>query len=324
MTEGILINDIELAYAPMSAYHFSLLIRNKEFYNNVMDSHLYMITQRKSITFDNIYFSENLELSFDIRQEDNSEIIYCSIPLFQEYINPDKKKLIELRLHNRKNTTENKVKFPFNGTQAFSIQETDVSTKETKIIFWLSPDKLFQKHWKGELNAKFSSDYIKMLDFKVHYVGKSTEQNICERLSKHSTFQEILTKEDTLTYGDIPSNEIMILLMRVKDNNTIVRWGGTSTGEEISDYIHNYSLPSDKVISLDAEKALIKHLQPQYNKILYDSFPNRNDLVNTDYHSVILYALSDPITLIYNKGNIKGGDFIKDERDYIAVERIII
>lgn len=83
-------------------------------------------------------------------------------------------------------------------------------------------------------------------------------------------------------------------------------------------------MPSDKVISLDAEKALIKHLQPQYNKILYDSIPNRNDLVNTDYHSVILYALSDPITLIYNKGNIKGGDFIKDERNYIAVDRIII
>lgn len=321
MTKGLLINDIELAHAPMSAYHFSLLIKDKKFHNNLLDSHLYIITQRKAIYFDNIYISENFELSFDIRQEDNEKIIYCSLPIFQKCINPDRQKIIELRIHNRKNTVENKTKFPFNGTQAFSIQERDILTGETNIIFWFSPDKLFQKHWKNEITAKFSGDYKKMLEFKVHYVGKSTEQNICKRLSSHSTFQEILTKEESLKYGDIPSNEIMILLMRIKDNNTIVSWGNDSTAEEMSDYINNYSLPSDKTISLDAEKALIKHLQPHYNKILYDSFPSKNDLINTDYHSVILYVLNDPISLMYEKGIIKGGNSFLDERDYISVER---
>lgn len=321
MTKGLLINEIELAHAPMSAYHFGLLIKDENFQNHLTDSHLYLIAQRKAIYFDNIYFSENQVLSFDIRQEDNPEIIYCSVPIFQDAINPDRKKIIELRIHNRKSTVENKVKFPFNGTQAFSVQERDILTGETAIIFWFSPDKLFQKHWKNEINANFSGSYEKMLEFKVHYVGKSTEQNICKRLSSHSTFQEILTKEAPLKFGDIPSNEIMILLLRIRDNNTIVSWGDSATSEEMSDYITSYILPSDKTISLDAEKALIKHLQPQYNKILYNSFPGKNDLINTDYHNVFLYALNDPITLIYEKGSIKGGDSFLDERDYISVER---
>lgn len=321
MTKGLLINDIELAYAPMSAYHFGLLIRDRGFYDNVLDSHLYIITQRKALTFNNINFSNNFELIFEIHQDDNPEIIYCSLPILQDYINPDLTNLIELRLHNRKKKLDNKAIPPFNGTQAFSIQETDQLTGKTKIISWFSPDKLFQKHWSGQINAKFSDDYKKMLEYKVHYVGKSTEQNICERLSSHSTFQEVLINEDPLTYGNIPSNEIMILLMRVKDNNTIVKWGDDSTGEDISNYIHNYYLPSDKIISADAEKVLIKHLQPKYNKILYKSFPNKNDLINTDYHSVILYALNDPITLVYDKGIIKGGSMLEDERDYISVEK---
>ena len=320
MTKGVLINDIELGYAPISAYHFGLLIRDKAFYNNVTDSHLYLITQRKEITFNNFYFSDSLILSFSIQQEGNPNVIYCSLPVVQKKLNPNLKNRIELRLHNRKNTTKKKISPPFNGTQAFSIQETEVKSGKSKIIAWFSADKLFQKHWKGEIIVDFSRSYHEMLEFTVHYVGKSTEQNICERLSSHSTFQEILMKESPLIYSNIPSNEIMIMLMRIEDNNTIVKWGDESSGEDISKYIQEYTLPSHKAVSSDAEKALIRHLQPQYNKILYNSYPRKNDLINTDFHSVILYAFSDPIKLIYDSGSITGGQYL-DERDYISVER---
>lgn len=159
-----------------------------------------------------------------------------------------------------------------------------------------------------------------MLNFNVHYIGKSTEQNICSRLSKHSTFQEILANQQPLTYKNIPSNEIMILLLRINDNNTIVKWGIDSDPEEISNYILNYTLPNDKTISSDAEKALIKHLQPRYNRTLYNSFPSKKDLVNQDFHNIILYGLIDPLILIYKDGKIVGSPD-QDIRDYIPVER---
>lgn len=320
-TNGILINDIELGYAPISAYHFGLLLRDKKFYDNVLDSHLYMITQRKEITFNNFNFSKNGEVSFEIHQEDNPEIIICSFSIYQEFIKPNIKNRLEIRLHDRKNTNEKKNQPPYNGTQAFSIQERDLLSGKTQIITWFSPDKLFQKHWNGQLIAKFSNDYKNMLEYKVHYVGKSTEQNICARLTGHSTFQQILLNEEPLVFGNIPSNEIMILLLRIKDNNSITIFDEDSSDDDLSHLIEGYYFPNDKIISSDAEKALIKYLQPQYNNILYNSFPNKKDLINSDFHSEISYAFSDPITLIYNKGIIKGGSLYDDERDYISVKK---
>lgn len=319
MHTGILYNDIELGYSPMSAYHLSLLTRDKNFHQNVIDSHLYIIAQRKEITFHRFSFSKK-SIKFEIRQQDNPKIIRCELPLNQDGFKLDFKKEIQFRIHDRRNTLEKKIEYPFNGMQAFSIYERDLSTQKRELAVWFSPDKLFYHHWKGNLIARFSDDYNDMLNFKIHYVGKSTEQNICERLSDHSTFKEILTNETPLSFGNIPSNEIMLLLMRICDNNSIVSWGKEATPEEMADFILNYQLPSDKTISLDAEKALIKHLQPNYNKILYKSFPKNNDLVHTDYHSVLLYAFRDPISLIYSQGTMKGGEF-GGQRDYIAVER---
>jgi hypothetical protein len=321
MTKGVLINDLELGYAPLSAYYFAKFIKEKEFHENVYDSHIYMIIQRKEITFSNFFlWQDTLELSFDIEQEGNPVIVRCMLPLIQDNIATDLSKSIELRLHNRKSTPEKKIGAPFKGTQAFTIQSKNKVSGEVSRLAQFTPDKLLQNYWKGHIRAKFSEDYSKMLEYKVHYVGKSTEQNICERLSSHSTFQEILTNQEPLSFQNIPSNEIMIMLYRIKDNNTIVKWGDDATPTEMSNYLLDYILPSKKTISFDAEKVLIKHLQPGYNRILYNSFPGKGDLVNMDYHNVILYGLSDPIKLIYNNGELKGGDL--NERDYISVERI--
>lgn len=322
MTKGILLNDLELGYAPLSAYHFAKFIKDKEFHGNVLDSHIYIIAQRREVTFSNFFFWEkDLELSFDIDQEDNSVTVRCLLPLIQENIARDKTKSIELRLHNRKSTPYKIVGPPFKGTQAFTIQSTNPATGNSKRLAQFTPDKLLQNYWKGHIQAKFDGDYSKILEYNVRYVGKSTEQNICERLSNHSTFQEILANQNPLSFQNIPSNEIMIMLFRVKDNNTIVKWGENATPEEMSDYLTKYTLPSDKAISLDAEKALIKHLQPDYNKILYKSFPGKGDLVNIDYHNLLLYGLSDPIRLIFKKGEL-AGNIDWSERDYISVERI--
>lgn len=320
MQRSILHNDIELGFSPISAYQLRLLTRDKNFYKNVTDSHLYIIAQRKELTFHRFSFLKNHILKFEIHQEDNNKIILCELPLDQESLKLNFRKEIQFRLHDRRNTLEKKVQYPFDGTQAFSILERDLLTQKSELAVWLSPDKLFYHHWKGNLIAQFSDDYHDMLNYKIHYVGKSTEQNICKRLSNHSTFQEILINETSFSFGNIPSNEIMVLLMRICDNNSIVSWGIEDTPEEMADFLLNYKLPTDKSVSLDAEKALIKHLQPQYNKILYHSFPQNNDLVNTDYHSVILYAFCDPISLIYDQGIIKGGKF-GEERNFIAVEK---
>ncbi len=319
MNRGVLMNDIELAFAPISTYHFYKLIRDKEFQNNFLDSHLYIIAQRKELTFNNFNFSVKNQLQFEIWQENNPNKIRCKLPFIQENITTDETTLFELRLHDRKNQIDRKNKFPFNGTQGFSIKAFDKDKNSSELLVWFSPDRLLHSLWKEYINADISNDFEDMFEFYVHYVGKSTEQNICTRLTNHSTFQEILANETSLSYANIPSNEIMILLFRIKDVNTIASWGAESDSKEISDYLINYKAPNDKTILLDAEKAIVKNLQPKYNRILFKTFPNKNDLVNSDKHDVIMYSFGDPIKLIYDNGTIKGGN-LYDKKDYISVK----
>ena len=97
-------------------------------------------------------------------------------------------------------------------------------------------------------------------------------------------------------------------------------WGDEATPEDMSNYLLNYSLPSDKKISLEAEKILIKNMQPGYNKVKFNSYPNKDDLIETDFHNVIMYGITDPIKLLYDDKVMRGSQsFI--ERDFISIER---
>lgn len=226
MKRGILINDLELGYAPMSAYAFKKLITDKEFRKGVVDSHIYIIAQRREIIFKDFSSSRDRKcVQFKIEQQNNCEVLNCILPVFQEHIATDFSKGVDMKLYNRKNTIGTVKENFLNKAQGVAFQELDVKTNERKELIWFSPEKLLQNYWKGYINLELNGDYKKLLKYKVHYVGKSTEQNICHRLSNHSTFQEILVNQGVLTYGNIPSNEIVILLFRIKDNNTIMNWG---------------------------------------------------------------------------------------------------
>jgi hypothetical protein len=304
----------------MSAYDFSCLIRDKGFPQNVVDSHIYIIGQRREITFNDFNFISNKGIiEFTIKQKENPNILECTLPIFQKHIAINPKTGIDIKIANRSKKREEEHEFPFNGTQAIIFEEVNDKTNYRKLIIWFSPEKLLQNYWKGYIDMKIVGDFKKLLKYQVHYVGKSTEQNICNRLSNHSTFQQILINQDALTYGNIPSNEIAILLFRLKNNNSITKWDKHSTDEDMLNYLLKYRLPSHKVVSLDAEKALIKHLNPKYNKVIYKSYPTKKDLLNKDIHNNILYSFNDPITLIYQDGQIKGSEYMND-RDYISVK----
>lgn len=321
MKKGILINHLELGYAPISAYTFKQLLKNdKNFPKYVANSHLYIIAQRAEITFNKFSFRNKKEVHFELIQENNPNTVKCILPIFQEHIVSNKNEGLEINLQKRANKKGIKNVPPYNGTQEIFFIKFDFQTKKENNRIWFTPEKLLQNYWKGHIKVKFIGDIEKLLNYKVHYVGKATEQNICNRLSKHGTFQDILSNEEALTYGNIPSNEIVVLLFRVKYNNTITNWGKESTNKEVTDYLLNYELPDDKTVSLDAEKVLVKHLQPEYNRILFKSYPKPEDLINKDKHKVIYYGIEDPICLVYNNGKIKGSKYW-NERDFIIVEQ---
>jgi hypothetical protein len=65
--------------------------------------------------------------------------------------------------------------------------------------------------------------------------------------------------------------------------------------------------PEQENIFLDTEKALIKSMQPRYNKELFKKYPISKDGLYNKKYDAICYTFMDPITLYYKEGEIIGG-----------------
>ncbi|WP_400263121.1 hypothetical protein ACFX5U_08655 [Sphingobacterium sp. SG20118] len=123
----------------------------------------------------------------------------------------------------------------------------------------------------------------------------------------HSTFQDILSLESPVTEKQLPANEIVILPFEFQDNLQIQSFG---QGADIKDMVSSLlgeNYPKQEVVFLDAEKALIKAMQPSYNKEMFNNYPVSRDGLYNDNYDAISYTLMDPIVLKYEEGRIRGG-----------------
>jgi hypothetical protein len=108
MERKILINQLELAYSPVSNYEFAFLKHEPIFQNILLHSNLYIIAQRPEISFDNVRPDiPNAQLEFEIRQKGNPSILKCNLPLKQRYIAPNAD--LELLIHLGSNDTNTKI-----------------------------------------------------------------------------------------------------------------------------------------------------------------------------------------------------------------------
>ena len=65
--------------------------------------------------------------------------------------------------------------------------------------------------------------------------------------------------------------------------------------------------PDQEKVFLDAEKALIKAMEPLYNTEMFKNYPISKDGLYKDNYNSISYTFIDPIVLKYNNGEIRGG-----------------
>jgi len=180
--------------------------------------------------------------------------------------------------------------------------------KEGKeFITWFSPEKLLQNWWKGSIDCEIEGDWQSFIQYKVHYVGKATKQSIQRRLKGHSTFQDILSLESPVTEKQLPANEIVVLPFEFQNNLQFQSFGKGSDVKDMVAALLGESYPHQEKVFLDAEKALIKAMQPAYNKEMFKSYPISKDGLYNDNFDAISYTFIDPIVLLYNDGEIKGG-----------------
>lgn len=304
MEQKVLINHIELTYTPLSNYDFTILREDNIIQQALEKSSLYVIAQRSEMRFDNVQIHrKNESLTFDIRQHNNPSTLKCTLPLFQDYIAKDAAKpvLMYFGSYDRRNKMK---KTSLNNIHGIKFYEEEIIP--TNFLLWISPEKFINNYLAGALNAKIEGDVRKFMHYKVHYVGQSTKQDVWERLTGHKKLQDILSLEYPFTYGSLPTHEIVLLLFNFKENLQIQTFGVDSDPQEFIDNMMGRNMPEQRTIFLDAEKALIQAMKPDYNDQLFDSYPKSIDgLYKYDYNS-ISYAFVDPITLEYKNGDIQG------------------
>lgn len=311
---------LELAYAPLSNHDFTLLKRESIFQQILQGGMLYAICQRPMLTFENITISPDISvLHFEIHLQSTAHKLVCALPLQQELLDND--------------GTGINVGFGYYDEDA--IDDADAAdeirplpggvngfhfyTEDDKFLLWLSPDKFLHHYWNKLLTATVTGDYREFTTFFVHYVGKATGQDVLDRLTGHYTLQEILSLEKPFVKGVLPTHEIMLLVFKVASGEQITVFGDDV--DEFVDKALGNNHPDQKTVALDAEKALVKLLNPEYNHPTkrFPNYPQSTDGLYQYQYNRFAYQITDDIALSYNDVAIQGS-VARDQADIIAID----
>lgn len=289
----------------MSSYDFSILKSDEIVQGLLRQSSLYIIGQRPILSFENLTMNDDEKyITFEIHQKENPSIIKFKLPFFQENIATNYEKDVVLVIGSN---DPNHIFDRNNITNVHGLKFYEISNNEENFLVWFSPEKFLTNFSRGHIEAGIEGNLRDFLKYKVHYVGKATDQDIWKRLTGHETLQDILSLECPFVYGSLPSHEIVLLLFEFHDNLTMQTFDVNSSPEEMTDSLMGKNYPEQKTVFLDAEKALIKAMQPKHNKILFKNYPKSKDGLYKHNFDNYGFTFMDSITLEYEKGEIRGG-----------------
>lgn len=318
-----LFNKLKLSFSPLSNYDYSLLTSQTSLTDILAESHIYMIVQRPCLTFEELYVDptkkEDPILRFKICKKGSSEVLECGFPYRRGIFNELFRERMGLSfIPDYEFLEETFTDPPFNHIANFLMFADENGSGS-----WFSPEKFLFEYWNEFYESDVKGDISNFLKYKVHYIGKATEEHVIKRLTGHAHLQDILSVEFPLHYGSLPTDEIAILFYEFSDNIHLAMFGPDDDMDEVLfQQMLDGNLPvvPPKKIYLDAEKALIHALKPKHNKIFYKNYPQSNDGLTQEQLDVYTYTFFDPITLVYAEGEITGNDhFI--EADTLLVKK---
>lgn len=299
MNYSVFTTKLGLAYSPLCNYDFEIIKSEKIVQQILEGAMLYAIGQRSILTFENIVpTKDETTLNFEIHLQGTALKLVCSLPLYQDYISQTEAVNVEFGSYN---PDWNQTTPPFNDVNGIRFYD-----KGMNFLLWLSPDKFLHHYWNNMISATIVGDIRPFTEFKIHYVGKATDQEVWERLTGHYSLQKILGLERPNIKGTLPTHEITLLIFRVDDKMEI-----NILGDDIDLFVNKLiepSLPDNKTVSQDAEKALVKLLNPEYNHPTkrFPKYPKSKDGLHKFNFDRFAYLLKEDITLIYNDVEIVG------------------
>ncbi|MCK4921576.1 MAG: hypothetical protein KAS71_11055 [Bacteroidales bacterium] len=305
MKRKSIINKLELAYSPFTNYEFGIVNDYSIIEKAIEQASLYVIAQRPAMSFENIIPNqeENI-LEFEIHQRNNPEILKCKFPYLQKVFEATGKNDIGIVInYHDKQETQDKA----SSGNGHGISFIGYENNKSRFLFCISPEKFLRNFWRDEIRCEIEGDIRTFLRYKVHYTGNTTEKSILKKLIGNSPLQEIISLDHPFTNNDLPAHEIVILCFEFHDHFEIQTFGDESIVDNMVDALTGKNSSGQKTIFFEAEKALIKAMQPGYNKEMFNNFPVSNVGLYDKNCAVVSYTFMDPITLYYENGQIEGG-----------------
>ena len=281
-----------------------------------------MISQRPRLVFDNVEVDlEENNIHFEIRQEGTNYTIYGILPVRQESLltNLEDEVYVELGSYNKSYKFNNP---PFTNIDGFKFYD-----KDQKFLAWLTPERLIYEYAHSTIEVSGLAGWGELFKYKILYIGKSTDEDIWQRLTGHETLQDILSKEFPLQYGTLPTHEITLLLFKINAIENFEVIGNFQDMQHMDKMLNkklmknqfNFkALPDEKNVFLDAEKAFVNQLNPEYNKVKFKSYPKSKDGLYNENYDIFTYKIREDIILVCNENEIFGSS-IDIESDTIKI-----
>lgn len=151
--------------------------------------------------------------------------------------------------------------------------------------------------WQGDIKP--------FITYNVLYVGQCAKEPLTKRFKAHHALMDMLIEEHAISSKSTSSEELILMPFTADSYVTTTLTGDSSDEDFVRAFTNNYTFTSD-MINKDSEKALVRAMNPKYNKIRFKNYPKSEDGLYKTEADVYCYSIAENIILKYTKGFVYG------------------
>ncbi|WIY23771.1 hypothetical protein [Parasedimentitalea psychrophila] len=174
----------------------------------------------------------------------------------------------------------------------------------SEVLEWFSTESLLWNAVRGRSGIYGLENSRALSTFDLLYIGIAKKGDSFDRLIKkgHEKRMEILSSEYPLTPGARVSDEVTLFLFTADPliMTTI------SDADDVDDELLTGTYDGKRIVA-DAEKAFVRLLEPQYNKVIFKKYPKGTDGLYGQGFARYVYVIGEEMAFVTPNGTICGG-----------------
>lgn len=304
-------STLTLVYPPVSNQEAEWIKSDSEVESIIRTSDFYLVAGRTEVLFEDFEELENQLLRFTVRTRDGLLVDQVTLDGFEFArsvlgIEPDTIQIV----------LGPKIIQFFDGTDA----EVDAGT--AKLIEWFTTEKLIFDKSRSKSGIIGLEKFREFGTYDLLYVGIAKKTDTFARLFEgaHHARQKMLSNERPRAEGSIPTDELFLFPIRI--DPLIFR-----TLDDDRDYLPISSHDQEthrKTIVIDAEKAFIKLLEPNYNVEKFAGYPRSKDGLYDHGYKSYGFVLGENLTFKTEKNQIAGSAFTGLNQHYDDADMLMV